>query len=339
MRLRRVGFRNGTDQELVALHAVESVVAAECGSHRMPQQLDGYISFARNLPSSFHDHAWLAESEAGEALACGFCWYNSAADDRVMHCDVLVRFDQRRRGIGTMLLREICAVAVAEDRSTLMWSTYDATPAGEAFSRRVGASVGRVNRTSELALADVDWTMVADWSRASKARDPGYRIDVIDGVYPEHARADAVAFHRIMQSAPREDLEIGDVKLDSDFVAERDRAMLEAGQQRWTMFVHDADDVCVGGTEITFDPSEPAVAFQQNTGIDVAHRGRGLAKWVKGSMLERLRAERPNLARVRTDNAYSNAPMIGINTALGFRIMSSRTEWQADAGPLMQTLG
>jgi len=339
MRARRVGFRSGTDHELTALHAVESVVAAERGSHRMPQRIDAYIAYARNLPSQFNDHAWLAESMTGEGLACGYCWYNSAAADRVMECDVLVRRDHRRRGLGSLLVREICAAAVAADRPMLTWSTYDAVPAGQAFSQRVGATIGRVNRTSELALDDVDWTLVADWSRAPHARRRGYRFEVIDGAYPDHALADAVTFHRIMQSAPREDLQIGDVELDSDFVTQRDRSMLEAGQQRWTILVRDANDVCVGGTEVTFDPSEPAIAFQHNTGIDLEHRGLGLAKWVKGSMLERIRVKRPDVTRIRTDNAYSNAAMIGINTALGFRTVSSRTEWQADAQLVLQALG
>ena len=35
--------------------------------------------------------------------------------------------------------------------------------------------------------------------------------------------------------------------------------------------------------------------------------------------LERIRSERPEAVRVRTGNAYSNAPMLAINDALGSR--------------------
>src|SRR5262249_11471070 len=140
VRIRKVGFRDGTDAELSALHAVEVPVETERGSDRMPRTLDSYMAFARNLPSQFSDHSWLAEAPEGMPVAIGYCWYNSAGDDtRGMECDVLVLPEHRRHRIGSELLAVICAQTLREDRPLLTWSTFDRVPAGEAFSRRVGA--------------------------------------------------------------------------------------------------------------------------------------------------------------------------------------------------------
>src|SRR5207248_2401978 len=166
LHLRRVGFRGGTDRELMALHSIEAPIEMERGSNRMPQALDAYIAFARKLPSQFDDHAWLVEGAEGDAVACGYCWSNSAGDPRVIECDVLVRRDRRRQSIGSRLLAAICDETVKEGRSLLTWSTFDAVTAGESFSRRLGARVARVNRTSELPLADVDWATIERWARA-----------------------------------------------------------------------------------------------------------------------------------------------------------------------------
>ena len=304
----------------------------------MPQPVESYIAFARKLPSQFDDHAWLVEAPDGTPVASGFCWSNSAGDRRVMECDLFVRRDHRRQAIGSRLFATICDETVNDGRSLLTWSTFDAVPAGDAFSRRVGARVARVNRTSELVLADVDWTMIESWTRAERARDLGYRLEMVDGVFPEHLRADAATFHHIMQTAPREDLEVGDLIVDVDFVAELDRALVEAGRTRWTVLVRDPGGACIGGTEVTFEPWDPGIVLQQNTGIDHAHRGLGLAKWAKAAMLERIRNERPEVGRVRTDNAFSNVPMLAINDALGFKVISTRTEWQADVGDLVRAL-
>src|SRR5687768_8567208 len=84
VRVRRVGFRSGTDEELTALHAVESVVEAERRPDRVPQPLESYIRFARNLPAQFHDHTWVAETVDGVAVASAACWSNDAGDARVM---------------------------------------------------------------------------------------------------------------------------------------------------------------------------------------------------------------------------------------------------------------
>lgn len=339
VQIRRVGFRDGTDAELTAMHAVESPIEAERRPDRVPQPLESYIAFARNLPAQFEDHTWLAELADGMPVASGACWSNAAGDERVMELDLFVRRDRRRDGIATTILGEICAVALAEGRSLLTWSTFDAVPAGDAFSRRLGATVARVNRTSELRLADVDWAMVDRWLSEGPARAPEYSIERVDGPLPEALHADAATFHHIMNTQPRDDLDIGDVMLSVGDVAEQERAHVEAGRQRWTMFVRDPDGACIGGTELLFEPWEPMTALQNNTGIDPAHRGRGLAKWVKAAMLEWLRDDRPHAARVRTGNAFSNAPMLAINDALGFVVISSRTEWQADVGTVRQSLG
>jgi GNAT superfamily N-acetyltransferase len=253
VRLRRIGFRTGTDAELTALHAVEAPVAAEQGSNRMPRRVESYIASARNLPSLFNDHAWLADTADGTPVASGFCWSNAAGDGRVMECDVLVRRDRRREGIGSQLFARIYAATAAEGRFVLTWSTFAAVPAGDAFSRRLGARVARVNRTGELCLAEVDWPMIEDWARARRAKQRGYRLEMIDGVFPEPLRPDAAKFHHIMQTAPRDDLDVGDVHVTADDIAELDQALLDAERLRWTALIRDSAGVCVGGTEVTFE--------------------------------------------------------------------------------------
>jgi mycothiol synthase len=333
--VRPVGFRAGTDEELAALHAVETPVAAERGSNRMPQPPGAYVASARNLPSQFHDHAWLAETAGGTPVAAGFCWSNSSGDPRVMECDLFVRRDHRRRGIGSRLLSSVLEVSAAEQRPLLTWSTFGAVPAGEAFSRQLGGQVARLNHTSELSVADLDWKMISSWTRAGRARELGYQVELVDGAFPERLRADAVTFHRIMETAPQEGLDAGQVTVDAGFVAQLDLALVAAGRTRWTVFVRDPAGQCVGGTEVTFEPGNPGTVFQQNTGIDPVHRGLGLAKWAKALMLERISRECPQARRVRTENASSNAPMLAINRALGFQVTGTRTEWQARLDDLL----
>jgi mycothiol synthase len=161
---------------------------------------------------------------------------------------------------------------------------------------------------------------------------------VIVGPFPAHLRGDAARFHHIMQTAPRDDLDVGDTHMEPEHVAEVDRSLVESGRVRWTMLVRDPDGACVGGTAVTFEPDDSSVVIQQNTGIDPAHRGRGLARWVKAAMLQRIRDERPDIGRVRTDNAWSNAPMLAINDALGFEVTSSTTDWHADAHEVRDAL-
>ena len=95
--VRRVGFRTGTHEELAALHAVEAPIEVERRPDRVPQPVESYIAFARNLPSQFDDHSWLVETLDRTPVASGFCWSNSAGDRRVMKCDLFVRRDAADR--------------------------------------------------------------------------------------------------------------------------------------------------------------------------------------------------------------------------------------------------
>ena len=124
--------------------------------------------------------------------------------------------------------------------------------------------------------------MVERWTARSSERGLGYTLDFIDGAYPEALRHDGARFHHIMQTAPRDDLDVGDVLITEQDVEEIDAHLAEAGRHRWTILIRDPDGTCVGGTEITFEPWEPSTAFQQNTGIDPAHRGRDSLVWNSG---------------------------------------------------------
>ncbi len=63
---------------------------------------------------------------------------------------------------------------------------------------------------------------------------------------------------------------------------------------------------------------------------DAFERARGLGRWLKVAMLARLRRERPQVQRDRTENASMNAPMRAINDVLGFRLVLTETVWQVE---------
>src|SRR6478735_958337 len=97
--LRRVGFRDGTDDELAAMHLIESEIEAERRPGRSAQPLESYIAFARNLPSQFDDHTWLAATRDDVPVGCSACWSDAAGDSQVMECYAYVRRAWRRQGV------------------------------------------------------------------------------------------------------------------------------------------------------------------------------------------------------------------------------------------------
>jgi len=86
----------------------------------------------------------------------------------------------------------------------------------------------------------------------------------------------------------------------------------------------------VGFIQVSFSGWRTTIAKQNDTGVDPAHRDKGLGRWMKAAMLLRLLDEKPDVVKIDTGNAGSNAPMLGINHAMGFRLAKVSGNWQGD---------
>ena len=90
------------------------------------------------------------------------------------------------------------------------------------------------------------------------------------------------------------------------------------------------DGELAGVTFIRFDA--PSGRAQNNlTGVRRAFRGRGLAVLMKSHSLRRVGELGATIAL--TDNDEGNAPMLAVNTKLGYRPFSRRLEWERVRDP------
>jgi GNAT superfamily N-acetyltransferase len=112
------------------------------------------------------------------------------------------------------------------------------------------------------------------------------------------------------------------------------------GDQRWTMYVRErASGEFAGFTEVMWNPNRPDLANQGATAVWPIYRNKGLGRWLKAAMLKKVLCDRPQVKRVRTGNADSNAEMLRINEELGFKPYQSQTFWQVETDKVLAYLG
>ena len=93
-----------------------------------------------------------------------------------------------------------------------------------------------------------------------------------------------------------------------------------------------------GYTQVFWSRYRPQELWQGATGVLPQYRNRGLGRWLKAAMLEKVLRDRPQVRYVRTGNADSNAPMLKINYELGFKPRKAWTTWQVEVDRVMEYL-
>ena len=283
--------------------------------------------------------SWVCrEDEDGTIAGIGNLRLSTVDNLHLGIVDLRVVAAQRRRGIGRALLHAMAEHASEAGRSTLLTWTWDLVPAGERFAVVVGGTEGQVIRRSELDLRTLDRSLVARWQEVPGDVRARYELVFVSGPYPTDQYAAIAEVEAVMDTAPRDGLDVEDSVHDEDWVAQRERQQADAPGDRWTTFVRErSSGRFVGFTQVFFYDDWPGHVDQGNTGVHPDHRGHGLGRWLKAAMIDRVLRERPDSIRVWTTNAFSNAPMLAINDAMGFVVVAKQTTWQASVETILRS--
>jgi len=240
--------------------------------------------------------------------------------------EAIVAPENRRRGIGTVLYNHGVEFLRGQGRRLAFGFVPEGT-AGVAFGAAVGMTNAMDDVRRRLDLSTVDEAEHDELLAQAWARAEGYSIVQ----WTKHAPANLVddiarLDSRLLEDAPRGDLQIENEKIDADRIRANEQARITFGIRSYsTAAVHDATGQAVAITAISQAHDRHEHADQLITLVDPDHRGHRLGLIVK---IENMRATRRGLPRLRyidTYNAAANEHMIAINETMGFRV---REVWQ-----------
>ncbi|MFD7236087.1 GNAT family N-acetyltransferase [Streptomyces syringium] len=223
---------------------------------------------------------------------------------------LVVRPDQRRRGIGARLWRELREV-LAEEKRTSVSLEIELGGEGEQFAVAHGAT---------CALPLVMYVQRITEETAEPPRLPdGYRFVHWNGVVPdEHAEPFAVA-HGAMADSPMGDVDEKPFPWDADRIRAAQNAVVERGGVMLTVVAVAPDGTHAGYSELVQRAPGDVRALQYDTAVAPAYRRLGLGRAVKLRMLELLAEEGLPVREIATTVADDNGPMRAVNKLLGYR--------------------
>ncbi len=333
-------LREQPDELLAELYSARAPLDAEAAPDDPRPPLAQHIAAVRNLPAPEDGLIVVARDAAGAIAGFARClWQQVPGWAHVLHAEVAVLPGWRRQGLGRRLVERAAEVAQQRGLRVVLGQSRDSVPFGAAFCQRFGAEAAMVARENRLDLRTVDRQRVERWIAAGPVRAPGYRLQFVAGRTPPEMTGHVADAMSAMNTAPRENLDVSDIRYTADLVRAYEDAALAAGEQPWAYYaVEESSGRFVGLTMITIRPGTPDRVWVGDTGVDPAHRGQGLGKWLKAAITRRILDDLPGVRWVITRNAGSNDAMLAINERLGFRAVAVHTTWQVAAETLQASL-
>jgi len=259
--------------------------------------------------------------------------------DNVHLADVAVYVapEARRTGIGSALLADVEARAIARSRRTFLAETSWAATApadgtghpGVEFGRRHGYALALGDRESVLDLPVAEELLDR---LAEGTPDDDYVLRSWTGPVPEEFVSGWAELSSSLDTeAPMGDLDIEAATPDVAEIRESEELVAAQGRTSFGVVAVAPDGRVAAYSQLVVSGDDSS-AYQWGTLVRREDRGHRLGMRVKLENLRRLQQAMPRTPRVVTYNAESNEHMLAVNVALGFRPSGRLAELQKRIG-------
>lgn len=311
-------------QQLVDLIEACRVVDEPFRPSRTAEMLADELRYGWDLEP---DTTWVAH-DGGQAIAHGSMYASEWDNTDLAWLNVRVHPDLRGQGIGWEVMSFIEAQAQERGRTNLGTDAWDASPGVRfALDRHYDKKSQAIMRRQDLD--DVDLSSVRTMRDEAMSHAAGYELLRMRGQVPDDLIVAYCEVAASINDAPLDDLELEDDDYNPQRMRDHERALEGRRLELYRVVARHRETGELGGhTAMIVERRAPALAYQEDTAVSPAHRGRRLGLALKTDMILWLAEAEPEVRTVETWNTESNSYMIAINETLGYRQVARELQFQ-----------
>lgn len=338
IQIEQIDLRTAPDETLIKLANLWSLWDVEVLPDDPPLPLGQRLADMRHYREKRRSPHWLLWDDG---LLVGSVGAHMEIDQDLDNAfvTVYVHPDHRQRGHARRLLIE--AISELERNNRIRVAMEAATHLdGGGIAVAAGLKPVMQAKRSRLVIADLDLGLMRSWVERAQERASDYELVFAESPIPEDILDDFVDVMHVMNTAPREGYEEDDHVWTSTEWRNRELDMSDRKERVLNYIAHHKPSgKFVGYTNIDYQGHYPEQSWQWDTGVDPAHRNKGLGRWLKAAMIEKLVESFPEVKRIDTFNAGSNEPMLHINIEMGFKPIMVEQIYQGPTSAVRDWLG
>jgi mycothiol synthase len=303
--------------ELAGYHALWTAALAVDFAEDPPVAFEAAVDRLTNQPDGDVESSYWAAYQDRRMI--GLCRVAlGSTNPQIVRIEVRIHPQERCRGVGTALLREVLPDIVATGRSVVIGTAMKHDCPGVPWTGRLGF---RVTHATVLQRLDIAVTPAGLWDVPVP---DGFRLVRWTDATPDNLLAAYTEARRSIQDAPMGRSSNRMPDWTERRVREVEDELAACGaQERVVAALDETTGRVVGLTGVIAYPQRPGVGMQNDTVVVPAYRGLGLGRAMKAAMMRWITAERPDLREIRTITAEENVYMRTVNDALGYTVLRS----------------